>query len=123
MCGLAIAGITFLVRYLSSKNKDNTQEEVDGTLTLNASRALYFGNARKTAIALSKSDAKRVEIRFSENTLFDATGVEALKDIKAANPEIPVVLSGVTPELQLALDELGVSKLYDEDEIKLNVKD
>ena len=43
----------------------------------------------------------------------------SLKDIKAANPDIPVVLSGVTPALELAFDELGVSSLYDEDEIKL----
>lgn len=117
LCGLGIAVITFLVRYLGSKNEANTQEESGGTVALNVSRALYFGNARKTALALSNTDAKRVEIRFSEDMLFDATGVESLKDIKAANQEIPVVLSGVTPELRQALDELGISQLYSEDEI------
>ncbi len=94
------------------------QEQEDGTLNLNVSNSLYFGNARKTALALSNTDADRVEIRFSEGLLFDSTGVEALKDIKAANQDIPVVLKGVTPKLRLALDELGVSSLYEADEIQ-----
>ena len=87
-------------------------------MALDVSQALYFGNARKTALALTNTDAERIEIQFSGSTLFDATGVEALKDIKNANQEIPVVLSGVTSELRLAVDERGVSKLYDEDEIQ-----
>ena len=61
---------------------------------------------------MSNTGAQKVEIKFSEEATFDATGVEALKDIKAANQGIPVVLSGVSPKLRLALDELGVSELY-----------
>ena len=116
--GLGIAVITYFVRFQPSKNQDNHQEQEDGTLNLNVSNSLYFGNARKTALALSNTDADRVEIRFSEGLLFDSTGVEALKDIKAANQDIPVVLKGVTPKLRLALDELGVSSLYEADEIQ-----
>lgn len=112
LCGLGIAVITFFVRFYSSKNADNLQENIGSTLVLNINKSLYFGNARKTVLAMSNTGAQKVEIKFSEEATFDATGVEALKDIKAANQGIPVVLSGVSPKLRLALDELGVSELY-----------
>ena len=121
LCGLAIAVITFFARYLASVNEANSQEQVGGTLKMDVSHGLYFGNARKTALSLSNTGAERVEIQFSKNSLFDSTGVEALKDIKAANDDTPVVLRGITPQLQLALDEMGVSELYDDEEIVLNI--
>ena len=112
IAGLGIAVLTYFLRFVPSKNKDNHQEIVGDTQVLNVNKSLYFGNARKLSLGMANAKTNKLEVKFAENALFDSSGVEALKDIKNSNPGKQVSLVGVTRKLQVALDELGISDLY-----------
>jgi len=118
ICGLTIALVTYFLRYRSSKAKNVQAETAEGVVELQADHAIYFGNAYKTAQSLSRS-SRPINIRFSPDTLYDASGFEALKDIKNTNADVPVTMTGVSKELKSALDDLGVSALFDEKDIQL----
>ena len=109
--------MVYFTRFHSLKNEGSLFENEGETLVLNLKKSLYFGNARKVALEMSKeisnSNPQKVEIRFSDHTVFDATGIEALKDFKAECKSASVTVSGVAPKLRLAMDELGMSELFD----------
>ena len=98
---------TILVFYRDQEK--NTIENTGDSQTLNIKRSLYFGNARDTVIAFANSKASKIDIRFSEGAIVDASGAEALKDIKALNPGATISFSGVSPKLKAAFSEMGVN--------------
>jgi SulP family sulfate permease len=109
LCGLGIALLAFFVKFNASKLEKNTIENTGDSQTLNIKRSLYFGNARDTVIAFANSKASKIDIRFSEGAIVDASGAEALKDIKALNPGATISFSGVSPKLKAAFSEMGVN--------------
>ncbi len=109
--GLGIAVVMFFTRFYNA-TEANSLERKGSTVSMNLGGAIYFGNGRKTSLDLESTDAERLEIEFSKKTLFDSSGVEALKDVKKLNPNIPVILKGVTPALQKGLDALGATDMF-----------
>ncbi len=105
LLGLGIAVAVYFSRFYSFGA--NQLETSSSTAKMNLNGSIFFGNARKTTLDLSGTKAEKIEIQFSENTLFDSTGIEALKDIKALNPGTPVILKGTSTKLKEAIETLG----------------